>query len=118
RNDAVAFGSGVNIIEDTAHPGIGTDVLIGYGWATKGLEDIHYNPTKLTHISREVLIDELNIRYGVGADILIGIVVVHHNEIAGHMPIDHQSSLQLWQNGLRQIGIQCCQITAKFALID
>ena len=55
-DDVVTFICGVNIFEDSAHPGVGTDMWIGRLWATEGAENID-DCTIVAHISGQVGID-------------------------------------------------------------
>ena len=87
-DDTVAFGSGMDVLEYAAHPGVDADVGVGGGDTTESGEDINDSAVAL-HICREMLIDVLRKGYRVGTDILVWVVVVHEYEIAGKLTFDH-----------------------------
>src|SRR5947209_18205584 len=57
-DNAVSLVCGVDVFEEAAHPGVGTDVWIGRCCATKGAKYVH-NGSVATNIIGEVLIDRL-----------------------------------------------------------
>src|SRR5438874_13825980 len=58
----VALAGSMDIIEDAAHPGIATDMLIGGSWATKCTEDIDDN-AKAIYIAGKEQVDGLGVGY-------------------------------------------------------
>src|SRR5260370_1118768 len=46
----------MNIFEDTAHPGIGADVLVWYACTAKGAKDIDDSGAKGVHVSLNMLV--------------------------------------------------------------
>src|SRR5947209_3628827 len=87
RHHAVALICGVNIFEDAAHPRVVTDVVVGYSRPAKGIKDIDDNAESL-HISGKMSVHHLYIRNCLRTDILVGIIVIHHHDVPGHLTID------------------------------
>ena len=58
-DDLVTFGSGVNVVEAAAHPGIGADMLVGCLRAAERAEHID-NDAEAAHIVSKVLVNHLN----------------------------------------------------------
>ena len=61
----------MNILEDAAHPGVVADVFVWYTRPAKGVEDIDDDAL---HIHVKMLVQQLDVRHTVGADVLIGII--------------------------------------------
>src|SRR5690348_10182046 len=77
-DDTIALSRGMNVLEDAAHPGVRADMRVGSSRTAESGKDINDSPITL-HICRQVPVDILGEGYRVGADVLIGIVVVHED---------------------------------------
>src|SRR5258706_4227098 len=108
-NHPVAFASSMNIFEDAAHPGIATDMLVGRSWATKCTEDID-DDAKAIYIVGEVLVDGLSVGYILRADVLVRVIVIHHDQVASYLSSNSKRGIQLWEDDLRQVIIDRLQI--------
>ena len=105
----VAFAGGMNIMEAAAHPGIATDMLVRGSWATKRTEDIDDN-AKAIYIVGKVLVDGLSVGYILRADVLVRVIVIHHDQVAGYLSSNSKRGFQLGEDGLRQVVIDRLQI--------
>ena len=105
----VAFAGGMDIIEDAAHPGIATDMLVGGSWATKCTEDIDDN-AKAIYIAGKVLVDGLGVGYILRADVLVRVIVIHHDQVASYLSSNSKRGFQLREDDLRQVVIDRLQI--------
>ena len=99
-------------MEDAALPCIATDVAVGRGGTAKGTENIG-NRAIAVHVVGDVLVDSLAVRDGIGADVLVGVVVVHDDEITSQLAVDHQRVMQFGQDDLREVGIERGKVTGK-----
>ena len=52
----------MNILKNTAHPGITTHMWVWYTWTTEGIKDID-NDAKAVDITGKVIVECLNNRY-------------------------------------------------------
>ena len=105
----VTHTGGMNILEDAAHPGIATDMLVRSSWATKRTEDIDDN-AKAIYIVGKVLVDGLSVGYILRADVLVRVIVIHHDQVASYLSSDSKCGFQLREDGLRQVVIDRLQI--------
>ena len=105
----VALAGGMNIMEAAAHPGIATDMLVRDSWAAKCTEDIDDN-AKAIYIVSEVLVDGLSVGYILRADVLVRVIVIHHDQVASYLSSHSKSGFQLGEDDLRQVVIEHLQI--------
>src|SRR6266571_5234964 len=91
-NDLVTFVRGMNIGRRVAHPGILADMRVRYSCPSEGTKDVH-NDTKRAHITGKVLVEHLREWYRIRTDILKGIIVVHHHEVACYLAVHHQGCM-------------------------
>jgi len=59
-------------------------------------------------ITRKMLIKGLQIRHRVGTEVLIGVGIIHHNQVASTFTIDDERVMELWQDSLREVSVQRC----------
>src|SRR6266567_1545538 len=116
-NDLVAAVGGMDIRRTMAHPGIGADMCIGNVDPTEGVKDVD-NGTITLYIAGKMLIQCEREGELSGTNILIGIVVVHNQQIAGGATPHCQSGVELWQNNLPQTGVEDSQVTLILRQVD
>ena len=111
-NDTIPCIGCMNIVEEATHPRIRTNVWIGHTRSTKGGEDVN-EQTVAADVVRDVLVNELDVGHCIGTDILVGVVIVHYDEVSCYLSVDSKRSAQFRQNGLRQVRIDGGEVAAK-----
>ena len=110
-NYAVALSGSVDVFENAAHPGVVADVVVWHTRAAKGTKDIDDDAEAL-HIVCKMLVQQLDVWHGVRADVLVGIVVIHHYDVPAHLTVDQHGSPQLGEDSMH-VGIYRRQVAGE-----
>ena len=100
----IACVFGVNVSENRANPGVIADIGT-LPIATKCGIGIHERDVELRSLGGDLVVELLDVAQVIWAFVDVGVIIVHHDEVAGAVPATVERAGQLRQDGVDHIAV-------------